>query len=213
MPQREPPTLVLGTNNKKKGRELAELLLPRGIAVKTLAEFSESGSAQIIEVDETGTTFAENARLKAAGYAQQLHHWTLADDSGISVDALGGAPGVYSARFAGPTATDADNNRLLLERLAGLPPERRGAHYVCHVALADPQGEIVASAEDYCHGRILASEQGSGGFGYDPMFEVIEYHRTFGLLSPAVKAVLSHRARALRKILPEIIRRVRLQET
>lgn len=194
-------SLVLGTANRKKRDELAQLVEPLGLSLRTLADFPH-----IHSVDETGKTFAENAGLKASGYARQLEQWVLADDSGIAVEALGGAPGVYSARFAGDGASDANNNRLLLEKLSGLPPERRGAHYVCHVALADPAGEIRARSEDYCHGRILEREHGQGGFGYDPMFEIVEYHRTFGQLSPAVKSCLSHRARALRRILPEIAR-------
>jgi XTP/dITP diphosphohydrolase len=194
-----PGTLVLGTANRKKGLELADLVRPLGVAVRTLADFP-----QALAVVEDGTTFADNARLKAQQQGRHLGQWVLADDSGLCVDALGGAPGIYSARFAGPEATDEDNNRLLLERLAGVPLERRTAHYVCHVTLADPQGAIQAESEATCHGRILEQEQGSGGFGYDPMFEVIEYHRTFGLLSPAVKACISHRARAMREILPEI---------
>jgi len=192
--------LVIGTRNKKKGLELEALLKPFGIPVKTLADFPEVG-----EVEEHGTTFAANAALKATGYAQATGHWVLADDSGLAVDALGGRPGVYSARYAGPNATDEDNNRRLLKELQGVPLERRTAHYVCHVALADPSGAIRATAEDYCHGRILTDEIGSGGFGYDPMFEVIEYHKTFGVLDPAVKACLSHRARAMRAILPQVV--------
>jgi XTP/dITP diphosphohydrolase len=195
------PPLVLGTANRKKGLELAGLVAPLGIRVLTLADFPNA-----LEVDETGDTFEANARLKAVQQAKHLGQWVLADDSGLAVDALGGAPGVYSARFAGPNATDEDNNRTLLEKLVGVPLERRTAHYVCHVTLANPAGAIVAEAEDYCCGRILEVEHGKGGFGYDPMFEVIEYHRTFGQLSPEVKACLSHRARAMRDILPVLAR-------
>jgi XTP/dITP diphosphohydrolase len=195
------PLLVLGTANRKKGIELADLVAPLGIDVRTLADFPNA-----LAVEETGDTFAANAELKAVQQAKHLKHWVLADDSGLAVDALGGAPGVYSARFAGPQATDEDNNRLLLERLSGVPLPRRTAHYVCHVTLADPLGEIRARAEEYCHGRILETEQGSAGFGYDPYFEIIEYHRTFGQLGLAVKACLSHRARAMRQILPDIVR-------
>lgn len=191
------PILVLGTANRKKGLELAELVEPLGLAVRTLADFP-----QAISVDETGDTFAANAALKAAQQAKHLGHWVLADDSGLAVDALGGAPGVYSARYAGPQAGDEDNNRRLLAELADTPLERRTAHYVCHATLADPTGAIRAEAEDYCHGRILTEHRGANGFGYDPLFEVIEYHRTFGELSPAVKAALSHRARAMRQLLP-----------
>ncbi len=192
--------LVIGTHNRKKGLEMAALAQSWGIEVRTLADFNHTD-----EVDEHGETFAANAALKALGYARQLGQWVLADDSGLAVDALGGRPGVYSARYAGEQATDADNNRKLLDELRGVPLDKRTAHYVCHVALADPQGNIRAQAEDVCRGRILLEEQGSGGFGYDPMFEVIEYHQTFGVLSPAVKSCLSHRARAMRAILPQVV--------
>jgi XTP/dITP diphosphohydrolase len=195
------PLLVLGTANRKKGLELAELVAPLGVDVRTLAEFPHA-----LAVDETGDTFAANAELKASQQARHLGQWVLADDSGLAVDALGGAPGVYSARFAGPQATDELNNRLLLEQLSGVPLARRTAHYVCHIALADPEGQVRARAEEVCRGRILETEHGSAGFGYDPMFEIIEYHRTFGQLGLAVKACLSHRARAIRQILPFIER-------
>ena len=131
--------------------------------------------------------------------------WVLGEDSGLAVDHLKGAPGVYSARFSGNGATDEKNNQLLLEKLQGVPLDKRGAHYVCHATLSDPQGNVLAEAEDYCRGRILEKPSGAGGFGYDPLFEVIECHRTFGELSPAVKFVLSHRSRAIRAIVPKII--------
>ncbi len=199
--------LIIGTANPKKGLELAELLAPLGVEVRTLAECENA-----ISVAEDGETFAANAALKATLQARHLGHWVLADDSGLCVDALGGRPGVYSARYAGPQATDAENNLRLLDELAGTPHDRRTAHYVCHVTLADPSGAVRAEAEEYCHGRILSDYRGSGGFGYDPLFEIIEYHRTFGELSPAVKACLSHRARAMRKLLPAIARLARQRE-
>lgn len=194
------PELVIGTYNAKKGEELARELTPHGIAVRTLADVPGA-----IEVDEHGQTFAENARLKATQQARNLRAWVLADDSGIEIDELDGAPGVYSARFAGPACDDEANNRLLLEKLAGLPPQRRGARYYCHAALADPAGEVRAEATGECRGRIVESPRGSHGFGYDPLFELREYHRTFGELGPAVKRALSHRSRAMRAILPEIV--------
>lgn len=197
------PILVLGTYNRKKGSELADQVAPLGIEARTLSEF-----AGVSEVAETGETFAANAALKATQYARQVGQWVLADDSGLCVDALGGRPGIYSARLAGERAGDEDNNNHLLAELAGVPDERRTAHYVCHATLADPSGSIRAEAEEYCHGRILTQRRGGGGFGYDPLFEIIEYHRTFGELSPEVKACLSHRARALRQLLAEIKRLV-----
>lgn len=198
------PILVLGTYNRKKGLELADLVAPLGIVVRTLAEIPG-----IAEAAETGETFAANAAIKATQYARQVGQWVLADDSGLCVDALGGRPGVHSARYAGAAAGDEDNNDLLLSELAGLPTDQRTAHYVCHATLADPSGQVRAEAEEYCHGRILTERRGGGGFGYDPLFEIIEYHRTFGELAPEVKACLSHRARAMRKLLPELQRLVR----
>jgi XTP/dITP diphosphohydrolase len=196
-------TLVIGTTNRAKGRELAELLAPHGFRVLTLQDFPPAP-----DVEEDGQTFAENARKKAAEQARRLGAWVLADDSGIEVAALGGRPGVYSARYAGPTATDADNNALLLRELADAPPARRAARYVCHVAVADPTGAVRAESADVCNGRIVAEPAGSNGFGYDPLFEVVEYHQTFGELGPRVKAALSHRARALRAIVPKLERLV-----
>lgn len=124
------------------------------------------------------------------------------------VDALGGEPGVLSARFSGPRATDESNNVLLINRLGKTPLERRAAHYVCHAVLADPSGAIRAESEAECRGRVRFTPTGSGGFGYDPLFEIVEYHRTFGELGPVVKAVLSHRARAIRAIIPELLKMV-----
>ena len=193
--------LVLGTANRHKGIELAGLLQPAGIELRTLADFSAR-----VDVVEDGDTFAANARLKAAGYARHLGRWVLADDSGIAVNALHGRPGVLSARYSGPQATDESNNRLLLEELAGLPLQQRGAQFVCHIAIADPAGEIQAESEAACRGRILFEARGREGFGYDPLFEIVEYHRAFGELGLRVKAFLSHRARAATRLIPHLIR-------
>jgi XTP/dITP diphosphohydrolase len=194
------PTLVIGTHNRKKGVELAELLAPRGFSVVTLDDVPDA-----IEVVEDGDSFAANARLKASQQAVHLGRWVLADDSGLAVDALGGAPGVYSARFAGPNATDDANNLYLLEKLSDTPLEKRTAHYVCHVTVADPTGTIRAESHDICRGRIRFEPAGSNGFGYDPLFDVVEYHRTFGELGPHVKHAISHRSRALRAIVPKLV--------
>ncbi len=177
------------------------LLEPRGFELHSLADLPES-----IEIEETGDTFAANAALKACQQAKHLKRWVLGEDSGLVVDALGGEPGVYSARFSGENATDESNNRLLSERLSDTPLERRTAHYVCYAVLSDPSGAVRAEASGECHGRILFAPSGTAGFGYDPLFEVIEYHRTFGALGPESKACLSHRSRAIRQLLPQIDR-------
>jgi XTP/dITP diphosphohydrolase len=192
--------LILGTHNRKKGIELAELLAPYNFRLRTLADERDS-----LTVEETGATFAENAAMKATQQACHLGRWVMGEDSGLAVDALQGAPGIHSARFSGPDATDAANNRRLLEDLGDIPFEARTAHYVCHIAVSDPQGEIRASCEAYCHGRICFEPAGTAGFGYDPLFEIVEYHRTFGQLGDAVKSVLSHRSLAFRRILPRLI--------
>jgi XTP/dITP diphosphohydrolase len=191
--------LVLGTANRKKGIELARLLAPAGRELGTLADYPAA-----TPVPEDAETFAENARLKAAGYARQIGQWVAADDSGLVVDALGGAPGVYSARYAGPNATDEANNDRLFEELRDVPLDRRGAQFVCHMAVADPSGEIRAESEGACRGRILFALNGSEGFGYDPLFEIVEYHRTFGQLSSLVKSWLSHRSRAAARLVPKL---------
>jgi XTP/dITP diphosphohydrolase len=209
MPPAAPPLLVLGTTNAGKLRELVALLEPFGIPCRSLREMPGA-----VEVDETGTTFAENAALKATQQALALSAWVLAEDSGLVVPALGGAPGVHSARFSGPApadardTTDERNNQLLLERLAGFSGRDRAAHYACHAALSDPTGRVVAVAAGACWGEIATARRGAGGFGYDPLFIVPEYHRTFGELSGAVKAVVSHRARALRAMIPQIVQRL-----
>ena len=193
--------LVLGTHNKKKRAELDYLLRPHGFELRTLDDFPDS-----IEVVEDGNSFAENAAKKATQQALHLGAWVLGEDSGISVDFLDGKPGIYSARFAGENATDEDNNRLILEKLKDVPRAKRTAHYVCHMALSDPTGEIRITCEETCQGVLRTKPSGDGGFGYDPLFEIPEYHRTFGELGASVKSMLSHRARASRLFLPRLLR-------
>lgn len=196
MPDRQ---LIIGTTNVAKGRELRELLAPFGFHIQTLRDVG-----QPLEVVEDGDSFAANARKKAIEQARHLKAWVLADDSGLEVDALGGRPGVYSARYAGESATDDENNAKLLEELGETPLEKRTARYVCHVAVADPQGTLRAECADVCRGRVVFEPQGANGFGYDPLFEVVEFHQTFGQLGPRVKAAISHRARALRCVVPKL---------
>jgi len=193
--------LVLGTSNKKKLRELQPFLQPYPIDLKTLDQFPAS-----IDVEETGSTFAANAELKAVEQAITLGQWVMSEDSGVSVAAWDGRPGIYSARYSAPDATDAKNNAKLLEELANVPLEKRTAWYTCSMCLADPKGKVHARSEAYCYGRILPEEKGSGGFGYDPMFEIPEYGLTFGELGDAVKSLLSHRARATRLFLPQLLK-------
>lgn len=192
-------TLVLGTRNVKKGAELVELLAPHGLQLRTLADFDDG-----LEVVEDGDSFAANAALKATQQARHLGYWVLGEDSGISVQALDGAPGIYSARFSGDGATDESNNQHLIAELGETPLEKRGAHYTCHMALSDPTGEVRISVESYCRGRIRFEASGQAGFGYDPYFEVMEYHKTFGELGEQVKSVISHRARAIRQLVPRL---------
>jgi len=192
--------LILGTGNRKKGQELARLLGHVGPELRTLADYP-----QATDVAEDGDTFAANAALKATQHARHLGQWVLADDSGLMVDALGGAPGVFSARYSGPGATDAGNNQKLLDDLRDVPREKRTAHFVCHICVADPSGAIRGESAASCRGRILFASGGSHGFGYDPFFEIVEYHRSFGELSPLVKSHLSHRARAAVGIIPRLI--------
>ena len=185
--------LVLGTGNRKKGQEMAELFAPLGFEIKTLADFPET-----FDVVEDGGSFCENAYKKACEQAIFLKLPVLAEDSGLMVDALKGAPGIFSARFSGKNATDESNNALLLEKLADVSWEQRTAHYVCEMVLADAEGRILACTSGTCGGRIRFEPDGTNGFGYDPLFEVVEYHQTFGRLSPVLKQAISHRARAAR---------------
>ncbi len=185
--------IVVGSHNKKKLIELREVLEPLGWVLQSAGEVPGA-----ITVDETGSTFIENARLKASVQAKHLRRWTIGEDSGLCVPALGGEPGVYSARYSGDNATDESNNRKLLANMVSLQGDQRRAYYVSTIALSDPLGQVVCEAQGECWGRILTEYRGSGGFGYDPLFEIPEYHRTFAELGLVVKSALSHRGRALR---------------
>ena len=193
------PILVLGTHNIKKRREIEEILGDLGLTLQDLSLYPNAP-----DVVEDGDTFEANARKKATETAKAVGHWTLGEDSGLVVPALGGRPGVYSARYAGKQGDDAANNQKLLAELAPFPPEKREAYYVCTAALADPAGQIHAVVEGRCYGRIVSDYRGGGGFGYDPLFLVPEYHQTFGELSSRVKHALSHRGRALLQLRPAL---------
>lgn len=197
-----PERLLLATRNKGKVRELRALLLGTGIDVTDLTEFPGVSLPA-----ETGSTFAENALLKAKAAASGAGMWALADDSGLEVEALGGAPGVRSARYAGEDATDQQNNELLLQRLAGVPEERRGARFVSAVALCGPSGQCMVR-EGYCSGVVARAPRGSGGFGYDPLFYVPAEGMTYAELPAPRKNEISHRARALLAIRQDIVDRL-----
>lgn len=191
-----PPRLLIATNNEGKLREMRSMLGDSSIELVTLKDV---GIFQ--DVEEGGATFAENAAIKAHAYAKSARMWTISDDSGLEVDALGGAPGVLSARYAGEGATDSDRIEKLLGELKNISPSDRGARFVCSVAIADEMGEIRFQSEGICHGRIAPSPIGKGGFGYDPIFVPEGFEETFGELPSEVKDGISHRARALRKII------------
>ena len=189
--------LVVGTRNPKKREEILEILGTPGLELRDLTSWPDAP-----EVVEDADTFEGNARKKAIELAGHLKQWVLGEDSGLVVPALNGRPGVYSARYAGEQRDDAANNSRLLAELAPLPDDRRAAYYVCTAALADPEGTVRAVVEGRCNGVILREPRGTGGFGYDPLFLIPEYHQTFGELSSRVKHALSHRGRALAKLRP-----------
>lgn len=197
------PNLLLATTNAGKIREFRELLAGSGWTLLTPAEVGLD-----LTVEETGDSYAENARLKAEAYARASGLTALADDSGIEVDALDGAPGVHSARYAGQDTTHAHKIKVLLAAIRDVPPERRTARFRAVIAISPPQGPT-RYAEGVCEGAIAERPSGAGGFGYDPIFLVGDSGRTMAELSVAEKNIVSHRARALRAaaaILEELAR-------
>ena len=187
--------LLIATYNAGKIRELTILLSNLPLRLRRLSEFP-----QITEVEETGRTFAENAELKARLYSCQTNLWTLADDSGLEVDALNGAPGVLSARYAGAHATDEERNARLLAELNLTGDVQRSARFICAIALYEPDEEKAEVFRGVCEGRISRHTRGRGGFGYDPLFIPAGYEQTFGELPDELKQQISHRARALAKV-------------
>lgn len=183
-------SIVIASSNAGKIREIRRALrdVPADLVVRE----------DLPDVVEDGATFAENARKKAVAAAKHTGLWALADDSGLEVDALGGAPGVHSARWSGEGA--AGNNAKLLARLAGVPQEARTARFRAVVAVAAPDGSLVAEAQGCCEGRIGFELRGTGGFGYDPLFVVPDLGRTMAELGPDEKDAISHRGRALREL-------------
>jgi len=190
--------LLVATTNPGKVREFREMLGAADLAFTDL-----SSHPRVDPVEETGQTFRANACLKATFYAKHFQTWTVADDSGLEVDALNGAPGVHSARWAEINAAgkgDTDNNALLLKQLQNIPDDRRAARFVCVLALADPQGRIVLTARDTVEGRVIHEPRGHNGFGYDPLFLIDALGKTTAQLAPDEKHAIAHRGKALRHL-------------
>lgn len=194
--------LILATQNPGKLREFRELLADL-VAVTGVRLASPTDIGPAIDVEETGSTYAENASLKAVTLAQVSGRLALGDDSGLEVAALNGAPGLYSARYAGPGASDADRRRKLLNELSQFPAPRP-ARFVCAIAIAQPDGSL-RLFEGECRGEVALAESGSGGFGFDPVFYLPERGATLAALPLAVKNTISHRARAVQAALPYLI--------
>lgn len=188
--------LVLATGNRKKASEIKEILKDSTIFLRTLADF-----APMSEPVEDGTTFLANARTKAMHYARLLGLPCLADDTGLVVEALNGRPGVHTARYAGPKATDRENCDKLLREMA--TATNRAAHFACVLALAVPDGEVL-SWEGRCDGEIIAEFRGASGFGYDPLFLLPEVNRTLAEIPLAEKGAFSHRGKALAQFIAEL---------
>jgi XTP/dITP diphosphohydrolase len=188
--------LIIGTKNVGKIKELEELLADLPVRLRSLNDFTDA-----VEPDESGATFSENAILKARSYARQTGLPALADDSGLEVEALGGAPGVLSARYSGAGANDAQRIEKLLREINKTNDPNRRARFVCAMAIADAAGETLFVAEGVCGGIIALKARGAGGFGYDPIFIPDGFSATFGELSGGIKQQISHRARASEKII------------
>lgn len=186
--------LLVASGNPKKLKELQELLGDLPITLLSLKQFP-----QVREVEENGRSFRENAEKKALAFAKQTGCLTLADDSGLSVDYLKGAPGVHSARFSGPEKNDLKNCEKLLERLKGIPHEKRGASFCCAAALATSK-KVLHMAEEKVNGFITEEMRGDGGFGYDPLFFYPEFDKTFAEVPAEKKHAVSHRGKALRRM-------------
>ncbi len=190
--------LLLATRNPGKLAELEALLDGSGWEAVMLDAYPAAG-----EVEETGATFEENARIKARAAFRHSRIWTVAEDAGLEVDALGGEPGVLSARYAGPGATDSDRCRKLLAKMIAVPDERRTARFRCVMCLVDPDGaETLFEGE--CRGKISLHARGCAGFGYDPLFIPDGHSQTFGELGLAVKSQISHRARAMKQVVEHL---------
>jgi len=190
--------VIIATKNKGKAKDFEAIFKPYGYQVLTLHDVAED-----MDVEETGTTFEENAILKAEALSQRLQTFVLADDSGLAIDALNGAPGVYSARYAGEEKSDEANMDKVLEELAEVPDNQRSARFCCAIALAGPDMET-KTAFGTCEGIIAHDKKGNNGFGYDPIFFVPELGKMMAELQPSEKAAISHRGNAIKKIEAEL---------
>jgi len=199
--------LVVATKNKKKLREIKDILCGFNVKITSLADYPKSP-----RIIENGKTFQANAIKKALKIARFTGKLTMGEDSGLCVDALCGAPGVYSSRFAGKGKSDKQNNLKVLRLLGNTPLAKRKAHYVCAIALADKNG-LVAVAGGKCNGVIGSAMKGTSGFGYDPMFIIPKYKKTFAQLGPRIKHRMSHRFRALEKARKIIQKYIEKQES
>lgn len=186
--------IIIATKNTGKAKEFVQMFSPLGYEVKTLLDFPD-----VPDVEETGSTFEENALLKAETISKLLNRVVISDDSGLVVDALNGRPGVYSARYAGEQKNDQDNMDKVLRELEGIPTEERTARFCCTLAVAIPN-EASLTFTGTCEGVILEGRRGEYGFGYDPIFYVVEEQKAMAELPPEVKNTISHRANALKKL-------------
>ncbi len=186
--------LILATANKDKGKEISSILgvLP-DIRLRLLSDYPH-----ITLPPETGLTYRENAEIKATTVAKAAGEWALGDDSGLEIAALNGEPGLYSARYAGENVSYADNRKKVLDLLKNIPDEKRQARFICTIVISDPDGNVAGVAEGLCEGKIALVETGEGGFGYDPIFYLPQYGKTFSELTQDEKNRVSHRGNALR---------------
>ncbi len=187
--------LILATANRDKGKEIDSIL--NGALNLDLVTLSDFPDVQL--PPETGLTYQENAILKATVVAKSFKEWALGDDSGLEIDALNGAPGLYSARFAGENVSYADNRKKVLDLMENVPDTKRQARFICTIAIANPNGEVEGIVEGVCEGKIARVESGGNGFGYDPLFYLLELGKTFAELTHAQKNKVSHRGVALQK--------------
>lgn len=190
--------LIIATKNQGKAKEFVTLFSPLGYKVLTMLDLEDA-----IDVEETGTTFEENAILKAEALSKQYNTMVIADDSGLIIDALGGRPGVYSARYAGEEKSDEANIDKVLEELQGVPSEQRTARFYCALAIAAPDKETITVA-GRVEGIITSDRRGENGFGYDPIFYVPSFNRTMAQLQSSEKNAISHRANALKNLQAEL---------